>query len=240
MTEQASAPHITVTVDQCSCEPPCASHTLTVEEVPAVINALGPESLLLLLGFFTRLSYTPGAPAYFNGGDPYARFVQMGMSEQWSESFTTAAAGSWYDGGPARLTTEALPPLLHETTVIHRQLTPLWRRQTRGRRVALLETPHNGVTLRDVLAGSECADDPLLARIPADKRLVAILDELDPQQREVVLALGLPGIQTWADAAEYAGAADPKRYGDKVRVRVRYLVRERQRREALRGAGARP
>ncbi|MET7297178.1 hypothetical protein ABZS79_34660 [Streptomyces griseoloalbus] len=135
-----------------------------------------------------------------------------------------------------------------EALSIHRNLTPLWRRRygghvvngrrTEGRRMALLETPGAaGVTLRDVLSERACPEDRLLAFIPGDPRLARILAQLKPEERAVMLALGLKGVVTWAEAAEYTGAEDPSAFGERVRRKVLRLAAEQRRRNALRHPG---
>ncbi|MFV5997924.1 hypothetical protein ACNPQM_37495 [Streptomyces sp. NPDC056231] len=135
-----------------------------------------------------------------------------------------------------------------EALSIHRNLTPLWRRRygghvvngrrTEGKRLALLEAPGAaGITLRDVLSERTCPEDRMLALIPGDPRLARILAQLKPEEQAVMLALGLNGVVTWAEAAEYAGADDPPVFGERVRRKVLRLAAEQRRRDVLRRPG---
>ncbi|MFD0532333.1 hypothetical protein [Kitasatospora arboriphila] len=150
--------------------------------------------------------------------------------------------GDWFtpyaDGSP--LVHVSLAHLRAEARTIHSQLVPLWQRRTYGnRRVMLLETPAvGGGTLRDLLADRHLPDDPLLDQAPGDRRLAAVLDRLAPAERAVVLALGHPGVTTWTEAAEHAGAEQPEAFGERVRRKVRRTVTELQRRDKKRADGS--
>ncbi|MFE4599432.1 hypothetical protein ACFRKE_01080 [Kitasatospora indigofera] len=121
----------------------------------------------------------------------------------------------------------------------HRRLGPLWERRTYGnKRVMLLETlVHEGATLRDLLADRQLPEDPLLDEVPADRRLAVVLDRLAPTERAVVLALGHPGVATWAQAAEQAGADQPEVIAERVRRKVRATIQEQSRRDEQRVDG---
>ncbi|MFD0532332.1 hypothetical protein [Kitasatospora arboriphila] len=162
-------------------------------------------------------------------------------SARWTEAVSTALLGSdWislpYTDFPGWA---SLDPLRWEARTIHRQLVPLWQRRTYGnRRLLLLEKPSvGGGTLRDLLADRHLPDDPLLDQAPGDRRLAAVLDRLAPAERAVVLALGHPGVTTWTEAAEHAGAEQPEAFGERVRRKVRRTVTELQRRDGQRAAG---
>ncbi|MFE4398695.1 MULTISPECIES: hypothetical protein [Streptomycetaceae] len=165
-----------------------------------------------------------------------------GRSKRWAEAVSTALLGDWvaplHDG--TGLGMAAVDRLREETRVIHRQLVPLWERRTYGnRRVALLESPvYEGATLRDLLAGT-AADDPVLDQVPGDRRLAAVLVLLSPGERAVVLALGRPGVATWAEAAALTGSTRPDKDGEAVRRKVRRAVRELRRRDGQRTDGPR-
>lgn len=90
----------------------------------------------------------------------------------------------------------------------------MWRRRTgglmrkerriEGQRVLLLDMPcGENLTLRDLLAENTCPEDMLLAHIPGDPRLARILAALAPEERAVVLALGLDGIVTWTGSSDH-------------------------------------
>ncbi|MFE4599434.1 hypothetical protein ACFRKE_01090 [Kitasatospora indigofera] len=162
----------------------------------------------------------------------------LNRSARWTEALSTALLGNWiaplHDG--TGLCMLALGQLRREARTIHRQLLPLWQRRTSGnRRVLLLEKPSaGGGTLRDLLADRHLPEDPLLDQVPGDRRLAAVLQRLAPAERDVVLALGHPGVATWAQAAELAGADRPTAVGERVRRKVRATVTELQRRDQQR------
>lgn len=144
----------------------------------------------------------------------------------WNEPVSTALLGNWadslYDQG--HLTPEALDKLKSEASVIHRQLTPVWRRKVNQSRLLLLDTPlGDGLTLYDLVCG-QAAVDPGFETGFEDSRLIEILKLLSPAERAVTLALGTRGVTTWAEAAMAAGAAEPERQGAKVRRKVKRLA----------------
>ncbi|MGW6223943.1 hypothetical protein ACWF8U_29115 [Streptomyces olivaceus] len=145
----------------------------------------------------------------------------------WNEPVSTALLGNWadslYDQG--HLPPDALDKLRSEASVIHRQLTPVWRRKVNQSRLLLLDTPlGDGLTLYDLVCG-QAAADPGFETGFEDSRLIEILKALSPAERAVTLALGARGVTTWAEAATAAGAADPERQGEKVRRKVKRLAR---------------
>jgi hypothetical protein len=151
----------------------------------------------------------------------------LGRWSGWNEPVSTALLGNWaaplYDQG--HLTPDALDELRSEASVIHRQLTPVWRRKANQSRLLLLDTPlGDGLTLYDLVCG-QAAVDPGFETDFQDWRLTEILKALSPAERAVTLALGARGVTTWAEAAMAAGAADPERQGEKVRRKVKRLVR---------------
>ncbi|MFD5164020.1 hypothetical protein ACFWMJ_39250 [Streptomyces hawaiiensis] len=151
----------------------------------------------------------------------------LGRWSGWNEPVSTALLGGWadplYDQG--HLTPEALDKLRSEASVIHRQLTPVWRRKVNQSRLLLLDTPlGDGLTLYDLVCGQDAADPGLEAGFE-DSRLIEILKALSPAERAVTLALGARGVTTWAEAAMAAGAAEPERQGEKVRRKVKRLAR---------------
>ncbi|MFD0449430.1 hypothetical protein ACFQ10_54940 [Streptomyces indonesiensis] len=151
----------------------------------------------------------------------------LGMWSGWNEPVSTALLGNWanplYDQG--HLTPDALKKLKSEAKVIHRQLTPVWRRKTGQKRLLLLDTPlGDGLTLYDLVPGQAAADTGVEASFD-DPRLTEILEALSPAERAVTLALAHPGVTTWAEAARAAGAAQPAIQGEKVRRKVKRLAR---------------
>ncbi|MGP4009880.1 hypothetical protein [Streptomyces sp. 4N124] len=145
---------------------------------------------------------------------------------RWAEAVSTALLGGWADplhaGRP--LMPAALGVLQAEARVIHRQLTPLWRRRTNGTRILLLDTPlGDDLTLYDLVADSLDPQETAVVVEPADVRLVRILNALQPLEREVALARTYPGVATWTEAALYLGAADPVAFGERVRRKLKRL-----------------
>ncbi|MFJ9692650.1 hypothetical protein [Kitasatospora sp. NPDC101183] len=151
----------------------------------------------------------------------------MGLWSGWREPVATALLGNWADplNGGGELSPAALAELRSEAGTIHRQLTPIWRRKTSRARLLLLDTPlGNNSTLYDLLAAAPAPDDP--ADTLEDERLLLILRDLHPAERQVVLALAHPGVTTWKDAAAFAGATTA--FGERVRRKVRKLAGPRR------------
>ncbi|MFJ9692673.1 hypothetical protein [Kitasatospora sp. NPDC101183] len=180
------------------------------------------------------------------GGSPdLATFgrIALGLnrSARWSEALSTALLGDWadplYDG--TGLTPAALGRLRWEARTIHRQLAPLWQRRTYGnQRVTLLEKPlHNGATWRDLFADRSLPPDRVLDQMPGDRRLADLMARLGQVERDVVLALGRPGVTTWAEAAALTGSTQPDKDGDKIRRKVRRAIQELHRRDQQRTDG---
>jgi hypothetical protein len=155
---------------------------------------------------------------------------------RWKEAVSTALLGEWV--GPLqegrRLDGAAVAALRADAHAVHRQLTPVWRRRTRKGRVLLLDAPvGDGLTLHDLVAAAvDAVAEPVT--VEADNaRLAALVRALLPAERDVALAWAEPGVSTWAQAAECAGAADPDVFGERVRRKVRRLAAERERRLGL-------
>jgi hypothetical protein len=147
-------------------------------------------------------------------------------SERWNEAVSTALLGSWTepllsDTGNSR---SAMDRLQTEAQIIHKQLTPLWRREAGGSRLLLLDTPTGkDTTLYDLVASSFRWEDASPYDQPDDARLGALLRALQPEERVVMLARACPGVASWKEAALLAGAADPVAMGKRVRRKVNRL-----------------
>ncbi|MEW2080104.1 hypothetical protein AB0941_42705 [Streptomyces sp. NPDC013433] len=179
--------------------------------VPDVIQALSAREAALGGNGSTIRSFTSDVLGRWSG---------------WNEPVSTALLGNWADSlfYQGRLTPDALSKLKSEASVIHRQLTPVWRRKAGRGRLLLLDTPlGDGMTLYDLVCG-QAAVDPGLEAGFEDSRLTEILKALSPAERAVTLALGTRGVTTWAEAAMAAGAAEPERQGEKVRRKVKRLA----------------
>ncbi|MFG2557209.1 hypothetical protein [Streptomyces sp. NPDC048581] len=164
-------------------------------------------------------------------------------SERWQQAVSDALLGDWVAPlvTEGRLTRLAVATLKAEARSIHRQLVPLWRRGTRKGRTLSLDFPlGDDVSLHDLIATRPSAVAPTPCSEPDDVRLAALLRALTADERRVVHAWAQHGIDTWADAAWYAGAADPEVTGEQVRRRVRYLIAEQDRRRAQQLPGATP
>ncbi|MFD5861505.1 hypothetical protein [Streptomyces chartreusis] len=180
--------------------------------VPEVIQALSAREAALAGDGPTIHSFTSEVLKRWSG---------------WNEPVSTALLGNWadplYDRG--RLSPDALERLRSEASVIHRQLTPVWRRKVNRSRLLLLDTPiGDGLTLYDLVCG-QAAVGPGFEAGFKDSRLIEILKALPPAERAVTLALATPGVTTWAEAAMVAGAAEPDRQAEKVRRKVKRLAR---------------
>ncbi|GJF34964.1 hypothetical protein KNE206_76640 [Kitasatospora sp. NE20-6] len=178
----------------------------------------------------------PGRLALFG-----QQLLGLNRSDRWTEAVSTVLLGQWIYplSNGTGLGLSALGQLRQEARTIHRQLVPLWQRRTYGnKRVALLESPVcEGTTLRDLLADRYLPEDTLLDQVPGDRRLAAVLDRLEPLELAVVLARGQHGVDTWAQAAEHAGSAEPEKDGRKVRRKVGRVVQELCRRDRQRADG---
>ncbi|WP_446458725.1 hypothetical protein [Streptomyces rochei] len=179
--------------------------------VPDVIQALSARDAALAGEGSTIRSFTSDVLGRWSG---------------WHEPVSTALLGNWADSlfDQGRLTPDALIKLTAEAKAIHKQLTPVWRRKTGKERLLLLDTPlGDGLTLYDLIP-AQTADGSGLEAVLANPRLAAILEALSPAERAVMLALGTPGVVTWAEAAMAAGAAEPERQGERVRRKVKRLA----------------
>ncbi|KPI14575.1 hypothetical protein OK006_3271 [Actinobacteria bacterium OK006] len=146
-------------------------------------------------------------------------------SERWNEAVSTALLGSWTepllrDTGNSR---SAMDRLQTEARTIHKQLTPIWRREVRGSRLLLLDTPMGkDATLYDLVASGLIWEDAS-PDWPDDARLGALLRALQPEERAVVLARACPGVASWKEAAYLAGATDPVAMGKRICRKVNRL-----------------
>ncbi|WOT40712.1 hypothetical protein [Streptomyces coeruleorubidus] len=146
---------------------------------------------------------------------------------RWREAVSTALLGEW--AAPlksrGRVGLDALAGLRREAEALHRQLMPLWRRRTLGRRWLLLDTPlGDGLTLYDLVADrGQHLDDPA-GYCTDDAHLASVLGALHPDERAVAMAWGQAGVRTWAEAALVAGAADPVAAGERVRRKLKRLA----------------
>jgi hypothetical protein len=164
----------------------------------------------------------------------------LGLNSSWNDAVSTGLLSEWADPLRKRgeLGPEAQKVLTHDIRTAHRHMLPLWERRTYGgHRVLLLDKPYGAnITLQDLVADERYTDATSLESVPEDPRLAAIFNALEPAERKVFLARGLPGIATWTEAAAFVGAANPDRFGRHVRRKIHRHVAERQRRDTLRSA----
>ncbi|MER7813728.1 hypothetical protein ABZ714_30825 [Streptomyces sp. NPDC006798] len=145
----------------------------------------------------------------------------------WPEAVSTALAGPWSDPLRlhGRLPLTAWDDLVADARRIYRQMLPLWKRRTSGARLLLLDTPlGDGASLYDLIR-QHPSRPSFYTDSWTDSRIDAVLQVLRPQERTVVLAWAMPGIQTWADAAWVTGAQEADAAGERVRRKVRRIVR---------------
>ncbi|MCT2546858.1 hypothetical protein [Streptomyces atratus] len=91
--------------------------------------------------------------------------------------------------------------------------------------MTMLDTPTaGGLTRADLAADTAEPDDNLLRDTINEPRVREILDELDPDERDVALAYARsPSIRSWTEAARSTGANDAERFGERVRRRLKRL-----------------
>ncbi|MFD7915133.1 hypothetical protein ACFV30_31170 [Streptomyces sp. NPDC059752] len=164
---------------------------------------------------------------------PFARtWLSISEPAQWRKAVEAALTGPWvaHLGRRTKTEDEVLIELLkRHTTKAHTDWLPLWERRVRGKRTLLLSALVGRATTEDWLADSRTGEVQALLQEVEDSRLAAVLRSLVPDHQRV-----LPGVTTWSEAAQHAGASDPKRTGEQVRRRVRYMVDEQRRRTGLR------
>ncbi|KUN58856.1 hypothetical protein AQJ46_42030 [Streptomyces canus] len=169
-----------------------------------------------------------------------AEFVSMWLGvpnpdTEWLEAVSTALLGSWVDLLDQHLVDDAgalgLEQLKRESSVVHRQLQPLWRRKAAGGRLLSLDHPvPGGGTLIDVLADRAAHDGPSVLWEPDTAPAACVFSQLSPDEQQVVRAWAQSGRASWAEAADLAGvtAAD----ADSVRRKLRRLGRRFEERTA--------
>jgi hypothetical protein len=175
----------------------------------------------------------------FQAVDRLAASLALPQAGLWREAVSTAVVGDWGD----RLRSDEqgvlgrtfARHLRAEAQTIHQQLRPLWSRRAQRSRVLLLDTPMgDGLSLHDLVTDNRDAQTAALGTDLADQRLTALLRSLAPEERAVVMAWAHPAVATWADAALYAGAAEPVHFGERVRRKKGRWVAEQQRRREQR------
>lgn len=162
-------------------------------------------------------------------------WLRLARPELWREAVEMVLLGDWVNTlGPGLADDRSLETRLRrEAAIEHRRHQPVWERRVQGKRVALLEESIGvDMTLADLAIEHRTPETAVVDLEPGDGRLEAILRNLSPAQRHVVMAWAQSGVTSWPDAAWYAGAADPEAIAEKVRRKVRALVAEQKRRRA--------
>jgi DNA-directed RNA polymerase specialized sigma24 family protein len=145
----------------------------------------------------------------------------------------------WLDAVTSALVHEAVESLNEPEQFLqlvrseHRQMTPVWQRQTRHGRVLPLDTElGDGLSLYDLVPASTDTPEGAADEAFEDRRLETILHRLEPVERQVVLAYAEADGTTWTEAAAAIGASEPASFGERVRRKVRRLAAELKRRAA--------
>jgi hypothetical protein len=147
---------------------------------------------------------------------------------EWLEAVSTALLGSWVDLLDEHLIDDAgalgLKQLKRESSVVHRQLQPLWRRKTANGRLLSLDHPVRGDgTLVALLADRAAPTEPSALWEPDSDSAACVFSQLSPGEQQVARAWAQSGRASWAEAADLVGvsAAD----ADGVRRKLRRLGR---------------
>ncbi|WP_369228471.1 hypothetical protein AB5J52_48370 (plasmid) [Streptomyces sp. R39] len=186
------------------------------------------------LGIFAALNArraileTPTLDGWKPAVDEFAR-TWLGISkpdEDWLQAVSTALLGDWVDLLDEHLLDDAAGPgitlLKTESSHIHQQLQPLWRRKTGGRR--LLSLDHGvagGGRLVDLLADRTARADSSRLWEPETDRAAAVFGRLAPAEQDLAQAWAQGGRVSWPEAADLVGATEVD--ADHVRRKLRRL-----------------
>lgn len=154
---------------------------------------------------------------------------------EWLEAVSTALLGSWVDLLDEHLVDDAgalgLKQLKLESSVVHRQLKPLWRRKTAGGRLLSLDHPvPGGTTLADLLADRAAPTQSPGLWEPETPGAAAVFAGLSPGEQKVARAWAQAGCASWAEAADMVGVTAHD--ADSVRRKLRRLGRRLEERTA--------
>ncbi|MFE0179183.1 hypothetical protein ACFWZ2_43450 [Streptomyces sp. NPDC059002] len=163
---------------------------------------------------------------------------------RWRESVSTALLGDWadplaQDGGC--LAPAFLGALKAEARTVHRQLTPIWRREREGHRLWSLDRIVGdglGLTTYDLVNGGPDPYEVLIGTLPDNPRIAAVLARLTPLQRAVTLARFHWNVTSWPEAAaevialapHLSAGLSPEALGDSVRRKLHRLGEEHKQR----------
>ncbi|MEU8718569.1 hypothetical protein [Streptomyces sp. NPDC048663] len=206
-------------------------HALTAKDLVHVrygVTSMWREALMATPVIGALEAQHAAVHGFDEGVDYFAKAIGIPAAQTagWREAVSNALLGDW-----THLITRGGDPffiprhLKREARRAHEQHQPLWERKVNGRRVSPLEAPiAEGLTLRDLVSDCGDAEAALPVSPEDDPRLSRVLGALDPGEREVALAWGHLEVRTWADAAHHAGSADPKRFGEHVRRKIRRIA----------------
>ncbi|WP_019061417.1 hypothetical protein [Streptomyces prunicolor] len=169
-----------------------------------------------------------------------AEFASMWLGiahpdEEWLEAVSTALLGDWVDLLGEHLVDDAgalgLKQLKRESSVVHRQLRPLWRRKTAGGRLLSLDHPvPGGGTLVDVLADRAAPTQSPGLWEPETPGAAAVFAGLSPGEQQVARVWAQSGRTSWAELAGLGGVSAAE--ADSVRRKLRRLGRRYEQRAA--------
>lgn len=155
------------------------------------------------------------------------RHLVLHGGPKWREAASTALAEDWFVELPGSRTIDEVfvRSIKPDVRAIHRQLVPVWEHKIGWSRVLQLEAPlgAGGLTLLDVVAGGLRMEDLVFETAFDDPGIDAVLRGLTEDERRVAMAWAHPYADTWTEAAQLAGAADPEAFGERVRRKLKRL-----------------
>ncbi|MFF7644043.1 hypothetical protein [Streptomyces canus] len=206
----------------------------------------GAEAARARLGVFAALNARQAIleTRTVDGWKPaVAEFASMWLGipnpdTEWLEAVSTALLGSWVDLLDEHLVDDAgalglkhLKHLKRESSVVHRQLQPLWRRKAAGGRLLSLDHPvPGGTTLLDVLADRAAPTESSVLWEPDTDAEACVFSQLSPGEQQVARAWAQSGRASWAEAADLVGVSAHD--ADSVRRKLRRLGRRFEERTA--------
>ncbi|MEU9575442.1 hypothetical protein AB0D62_37575 [Streptomyces massasporeus] len=155
--------------------------------------------------------------------------------ERWLEAVSTALLGNWVDLLDEHLLDEAgglgLKQLKQESSAVHRQLQPLWRRKAAAGRLLSLDHPvAGGGTLVDLLADRAAPQERSTLWEPESPGAAAVFAQLTPREQQIARVWAQSGRTSWAETADLAGVSAADAEG--VRRKLRRLGHRHKQRMA--------
>ncbi|MFB6508288.1 MULTISPECIES: hypothetical protein [unclassified Streptomyces] len=139
----------------------------------------------------------------------------LGLWSGWREPVSTALLGDWASPllSSGSLGPTALDCLRAEARIIHRQLTPVWRRRVAGERLWSLDFRFgDDLTTYDLISGGPAPYEVLAGTLPDDPRVATVLAQLRPIEHAVAMAWASTRVTSWAEAAADVIALDPAQF----------------------------